>query len=97
MFVSRIKELRMQRKISQDLIAKFSKISQMGISYIEMGKRSPSLNTLEKIFEALNELDENICIYELFEFKCKKHDDCTKLAKPYLNCYMDIKYRKDPK
>ena len=93
MFISKIKELRMSRKISQELLAKYSDVSQMEISNIERGNKSPSINTLNKISKGFDKLEVDVCIYELIRYKCSKHDNCTRSNKPNLNCYMDLDYR----
>ena len=97
MFISRIKELRIQRKITQMKLSKLAKLSQMEISYLERGKKNPSLDTLCKISKAFDfdELEEDLCIYELFKYKCPKYNSCTRSSKSHLECYIDIEFEKD--
>jgi len=46
--------LRNQQNISQYKLAKLSGVSQAGLSDIELGKKQPTVHTLEKILQALN-------------------------------------------
>lgn len=50
----KIKELRMQRGMSQNQLARAAKVSQAGLSSIESGATSPSIQTLSIIAEALD-------------------------------------------
>ncbi|GAW28958.1 helix-turn-helix domain-containing protein [Carboxydocella sp. ULO1] len=50
----RIVHLRTLRNISQYKLAKISGISQAGLSDIELGKKQPTVQTLDKILKALN-------------------------------------------
>jgi len=50
----RIIQLRNQRNISQYKLAKISGISQAGLSDLELGKKQPTVHTLEKIITALD-------------------------------------------
>ena len=59
----RIKELRKSRKLSQELLSERIGIDPKFLSRIEVGKGSPSLETLEKIAGELR-----VEIKELFEF-----------------------------
>lgn len=49
----RIRELRKARKLSQSELAESTGLSNNFIALLEQGKRSPSLETLEKIASAL--------------------------------------------
>lgn len=49
----RIKEIREAKKISQNKLAKLSGVSQSAISSIEGETKSPSIDTLDRIAEAL--------------------------------------------
>lgn len=49
----RIRELRKTRKLSQSELAEATGLSDNFIALLEQGKRSPSLETLEKIASAL--------------------------------------------
>ncbi|MEL7568369.1 MAG: helix-turn-helix transcriptional regulator [Eubacteriaceae bacterium] len=46
--------LRNQQNVSQYKLAKLSGVSQAGLSDIELGKKQPTVHTLEKILQALN-------------------------------------------
>jgi transcriptional regulator with XRE-family HTH domain len=50
----RLVQLRKELNISQYKLAKLSGISQAGLSDIELGKKQPTVQTLEKILQALN-------------------------------------------
>ena len=50
----RVKEIRKMRKMSQMLLAEKSEISDAYLSYIECGKKKPSLDVIIKIAESLN-------------------------------------------
>lgn len=50
----RIKELRMQRGMSQNQLAKVARVSQAGLSAIESGVASPSIKKLSLIADALD-------------------------------------------
>lgn len=50
---SKIKELRISRKISQRKLAALAGISNTYLSDIEVGRTNPSLKTMEKLAEAL--------------------------------------------
>lgn len=49
----RIKEARTKSKLSQSKLAKMSGISQSAISAVELGSKSPTFDTLERIAKAL--------------------------------------------
>lgn len=66
----RIKELRKQRRLSQEKLAELVDISQNALSYIETGDNFCSADTLEKIIAAL-EIDPQ----ELFDFGHFKSND----------------------
>lgn len=54
-----IKEYRQKVGISAYKLAKLSGFSRSYICYLESGKRNnPTVNTLNKIFEALNKLED---------------------------------------
>jgi len=78
---ARIKELRKAKRLSQDQLSEKINIDPKHLSRIEVGKSYPSLDTLEKIAQALG-----VEMKDLFEFmhhaKSKKPlDDITKLIK----------------
>ncbi|MEW6419864.1 MAG: helix-turn-helix transcriptional regulator [Nitrospirota bacterium] len=60
---ARIKELRKAKRLSQDQLSEKINIDPKHLSRIEVGKSYPSLDTLEKIAEALG-----VEIKDLFEF-----------------------------
>ena len=90
MFISRIKELRLKKGISQAELGILSKICQTQIGNIERGNTSTTLDTIEKLSMALD-----VCVYRTFYFKCHKYNTCNNKSKTGLNCYMDIDYKKD--
>ncbi len=59
----RIKELRLQKKISQTEIAYICGFDKSNYNTIESGKRNPTLASLLKIAKALN-----ISLTDLFDF-----------------------------
>lgn len=61
---ARIKELRKRAGLSQDQLAEKVGIEAKYLSRIEVGKRYPSLETLEKIADALQ-----VEMKELFDFQ----------------------------
>lgn len=50
---AKIKDIRLERKISQRKLAELAGISNTYLSDIEVGRTNPSLNTLGKIANAL--------------------------------------------
>ncbi len=52
--IARLKHMREERKLSQMDLARAAGISQNMITYIETGKRTPTLSTLLKLCDALN-------------------------------------------
>lgn len=66
----RIKELRRQRKLSQEKLSEMIDISQNSLSKIEIGDNFISSETLEKLLQSLD-----VSILELFDFEHVK-DDC---------------------
>ena len=60
-FGKKVREIRLERKLSQGKLAKILGVHPTYISGIERGLRNPSLITLEKIAKALNvKIDELI-------------------------------------
>jgi transcriptional regulator with XRE-family HTH domain len=51
---NRIKELRLDRGISQEELAHRSGLSRTGMGFLETGKRWPRLDTLMKVADGLN-------------------------------------------
>ena len=60
----RIKELRKQRKLSQEKLSEMIDISQNSLSKIEIGDNFVSSETLEKLLQSLN-----VSIQEFFDFE----------------------------
>ena len=50
----RLKEIRIERGLSQNKLALLSGLSRQAIAFIEQGKKSPTLGTLQKLADALN-------------------------------------------
>jgi len=50
----KIRQLRKQYNLSMNELAKLAGVGQSTLSYIESGKRQPSLEVLERICKALN-------------------------------------------
>ena len=53
-FNIRVKELRVSRKLSQQELANFLKISKSSVNMYERGEREPGLDTLENIADFFN-------------------------------------------
>ena len=64
---NRIKTIRKARNLTQEQLAVFVNIGTPNISYIENGKFAPSIDTLQKIAQALN-----VEPYELYKFNDNK-------------------------
>lgn len=60
---ARIKELRKLRKVTQEKLAEKIGVDPKYVSFIEVGRSSPSLEALENIAQALD-----VDIKDLFEF-----------------------------
>ena len=86
MFVSRLKELRIERGWTQSVLAKKSHITQMQISNIERNKKSTTLHTLENIIKALNTDGNTVCMHDLLYYQCDRYDKCTLKGKEFSNC-----------
>ena len=91
---TRIRELRKAKGISQLELAFDMDMSMNTISYIELGKISPKIETLQKISEKLN-----ISMAELFEFSDtqpqdkitrKKIEDISNKLKPHNKEFLDL-------
>ncbi len=59
----RVRDLRMQRKISQEALAELAKLDRTYITSVERGKRNISIVNIEKISNALN-----VSLKEFFDF-----------------------------
>ena len=66
---ARIKELRKRKGLSQDQLAEKVGIESKYLSRLEVGKRAPSFDTLEKIADSLA-----VELHELFNFSHHDHD-----------------------
>jgi transcriptional regulator with XRE-family HTH domain len=49
-----VKELRLERDLSQEELAHRSELSRTGMGFLETGKRWPRLDTLMRVAEGLN-------------------------------------------
>ena len=65
----RIKEIRENRKFTQDKLAEMVGIDPKHLSRIENGRNYPSFETLEKILDSLNVSYEDIFNYTHFATK----------------------------
>ncbi len=71
---ARIREIRKKNKLTQEKLAELVGIGTPNISYIETGRFAPSMDTLEKISEALG-----VYPYELYMFEhLKSKEDMQK-------------------
>ncbi len=52
-FIMRLKQLRADRGITQEALAKKAGLSRVYVTRLETGKQDPSLTTLEKLAKAL--------------------------------------------
>lgn len=84
MFISRIKELRIKRRLSQEELSILAKCSQMYISQLERGKKFPTLTLIENIAKALD-----CCARDVYSYKCDSYEHCTNPSKKILNCLPD--------
>ena len=66
----KIKEVRKQRKITQDKLAEMLDLDVGYISKLEVGRNFPTIGTLEKIASVLG-----VELYELFQFTKGKDKD----------------------
>lgn len=66
----KVKEFRKQRKITQEKLAEIIGVDNGYISKLEVGQNFPSINTLERIADALG-----VELYELFQFTRRKDKD----------------------
>lgn len=62
-FGKRIRQLRMQKQLTQEQLAELADLSVDFISLIERGRNSPSFDNLEKLAKSLG-----VSIQELFQF-----------------------------
>jgi transcriptional regulator with XRE-family HTH domain len=77
----RIKELRKARGLSQDRLSEKIGIDSKHLSRIEVGKNYPSLDTLQKLADALH-----VELKDLFDFKHQvKQDDMRRTLCKLLN------------
>jgi transcriptional regulator with XRE-family HTH domain len=66
-FGQRLKLLRRIKKMSQDALSLASGLDRSFISEIETGKRSPTLDTIDKIAKALNVLPVELLVFSVSE------------------------------
>lgn len=66
----KIKELRKQKKLTQEQLAEKLNLDAGYISKLEVGRNFPTIGTLEKIANVLN-----VELYELFQFSVGKDLD----------------------
>lgn len=66
----KIKELRKQKKLTQEKLAEMLNLDAGYISKLEVGRNFPTIGTLEKIAKALD-----VELYELFQFSSSKELD----------------------
>ena len=66
----KIKELRKQKKLTQEKLAEMLNLDAGYISKFEVGRNFPTIGTLEKIAKALD-----VELYELFQFSPSKELD----------------------
>lgn len=66
--VHNIKMARFDMGITQKDLAKKSKVSQSTIAHIEMGTKSPSIETLSKLAKALKLKTYELLKHELYAF-----------------------------
>lgn len=83
---ARIKELRRAKKLSQEQLAEIISLDPKFISRIEVGRSSPSLETIENIARALG-----VEIRDLFEFVHLQPGAITDEEIKQLLAYMDEK------
>ena len=62
-FAERLKVLRIEKKLTQEELAKIIGLSTSFVSSLERGINAPSFESIEKLAEALN-----VEVKELFEF-----------------------------
>ena len=62
----RFKSVRVQKKLSQDQVAKVSGFDRSYISHVENGKLNISIETLERLVESIG-----MSIYDFFIMDCK--------------------------
>lgn len=70
----RIREIRKQKKMTQETLAEYADIEIASLSNIENGKNYPNFETLNKISNAFN-----ILPYELYVFEHLDNNNHTKL------------------
>jgi transcriptional regulator with XRE-family HTH domain len=52
-FIVRLKQLRADRGMTQDVLARKARISRVYVARLETGKQDPTLTTLQKLAKAL--------------------------------------------
>ena len=75
----KIKELRKQKKLTQEKLAEILNLDIGYVSKLEVGRNFPTIGTLQKIADALD-----VELYELFQFtEAKENDFKTEIIKIY--------------
>lgn len=69
---ARIKELRLEMKISQETLAGLAEIDRTYMTSVENGRRNISIISLEKIIKALDITPQEFFMNELFNGTTKK-------------------------
>ncbi len=84
----KIKEVRKQRKITQEQLAEKLDLDVGYISKLEVGRNFPTIGTLEKIASVLG-----VELYELFQFtKVKNNDFKEEIVTIYNNLNKEKQY-----
>lgn len=84
----KIKELRKQKKLTQEKLAELLNLDIGYISKLEVGRNFPTIGTLEKIANALD-----VELYELFQFSTPKELNFkTEIANIYDNLNKEKQY-----
>ncbi len=100
---SRIKSIRKSKGLTQEQLAELVGIEPPSLSYIETGKFSPSIETLQKLSEVLQ-----VGVWEFYYFETLSNaqmideltDAMTKdelLTKVFYNLLMTVKYNRKSK
>lgn len=100
---SRIKSIRKSKGLTQEQLAELVGIEPPSLSYIETGKFSPSIETLQKLSEVLQ-----VGVWEFYYFEtlsnakmiAELNDAMTKdelLTKVFYNLLMTVKYNRKSK
>lgn len=84
----KIKELRKQKKLTQEQLAEILNLDIGYVSKLEVGRNFPAIGTLEKIAKALE-----VELYELFQFTAAKENDFkSEIVRIYDNLNKEKQY-----